>query len=196
MLLAPPSAHSGVEPAPGARQRCGQMGECRRRRRLAQAPAFAPDRQQPGGRWCFVRDVGVHLQHRGGAHRVAGEAGVADGDESGEAAGRRRVERGVDEEHPPSSPEVERMLDLELEVGEAFDAGQPPPLHRLGEQRAEGVVAAAKDVGLHVPLVVRLEGTNVALGKKILAESGLPIVSADNLADAADKVVKAVKGAK
>jgi len=61
---------------------------------------------------------------------------------------------------------------------------------------AEGVVAAAKDVGLRVPLVVRLEGTNVALGKKILAESGLPIVSADNLADAADKVVKAVKGAK
>jgi succinyl-CoA synthetase beta subunit len=61
---------------------------------------------------------------------------------------------------------------------------------------AEGVVAAAKDVGLHVPLVVRLEGTNVALGKKILAESGLPIVSADNLADAAEKVVKAVKGAK
>jgi succinyl-CoA synthetase beta subunit len=60
---------------------------------------------------------------------------------------------------------------------------------------AEGVVAAAKDVGLHVPLVVRLEGTNVALGKKILADSGLPIVSADNLADAADKVVKAVKGA-
>jgi succinyl-CoA synthetase beta subunit len=61
---------------------------------------------------------------------------------------------------------------------------------------AEGVVAAAKDVGLHVPLVVRLEGTNVALGKKILADSGLPIVSADNLADAAEKVVKAVKGAK
>ncbi len=60
---------------------------------------------------------------------------------------------------------------------------------------AEGVVAAAKDVGLHVPLVVRLEGTNVELGKKILGESGLPIVSADNLADAAEKVVKAVKEA-
>ena len=60
---------------------------------------------------------------------------------------------------------------------------------------AEGVVAAAKEVSLHVPLVVRLEGTNVALGKKILEESGLPIVSADNLADAADKVVKAVKEA-
>jgi succinyl-CoA synthetase beta subunit len=60
---------------------------------------------------------------------------------------------------------------------------------------AEGVVAAAREVSLHVPLVVRLEGTNVDLGKKILAESGLPILSADNLADAADKVVKAVKEA-
>ncbi|MBB3263179.1 succinyl-CoA synthetase beta subunit [Azospirillum sp. OGB3] len=60
---------------------------------------------------------------------------------------------------------------------------------------AEGVVAAAREVHLHVPLVVRLEGTNVELGKKILAESGLPILSADNLADAAEKVVKAVKEA-
>jgi succinyl-CoA synthetase beta subunit len=60
---------------------------------------------------------------------------------------------------------------------------------------AEGVVAAAREVSLHVPLVVRLEGTNVELGKKILEESGLPIVSADNLADAAEKVVKAVKEA-
>jgi succinyl-CoA synthetase beta subunit len=60
---------------------------------------------------------------------------------------------------------------------------------------AEGVVAAAREVSLNVPLVVRLEGTNVALGKKIMAESGLPIISADNLADAAEKVVKAVKEA-
>jgi len=60
---------------------------------------------------------------------------------------------------------------------------------------AEGVVAAAKEVSLHVPLVVRLEGTNVALGKKILAEYGLPIVSGDDLADAAEKIVKAVKEA-
>ncbi|WP_372399724.1 ADP-forming succinate--CoA ligase subunit beta [Azospirillum sp. HJ39] len=58
---------------------------------------------------------------------------------------------------------------------------------------AEGVVAAARDVKLHVPLVVRLEGTNVALGKQILAESGLPILSADNLDDAARKIVAAVK---
>jgi succinyl-CoA synthetase beta subunit len=60
---------------------------------------------------------------------------------------------------------------------------------------AEGVVAAAKEVALSVPLVVRLEGTNVDLGKKILAESGLPILSADDLGDAAEKIVKAVKEA-
>jgi len=60
---------------------------------------------------------------------------------------------------------------------------------------AEGVVAAAREVSLNVPLVVRLEGTNVDLGKKILAESGLPIVSADDLGDAAQKVVQAVKEA-
>jgi succinyl-CoA synthetase beta subunit len=60
---------------------------------------------------------------------------------------------------------------------------------------AEGVVAAAREVSLNVPLVVRLEGTNVELGKKIMADSGLPIITADNLADAAQKVVKAVKEA-
>jgi succinyl-CoA synthetase beta subunit len=60
---------------------------------------------------------------------------------------------------------------------------------------AEGVVAAAREVALNVPLVVRLEGTNVELGKKIMKESGLPILSADNLADAAEKIVKAVKEA-
>ena len=60
---------------------------------------------------------------------------------------------------------------------------------------AEGVVAAAREVSLNVPLVVRLEGTNVELGKKIMSQSGLPIIAADNLADAAEKVVKAVKEA-
>ncbi len=60
---------------------------------------------------------------------------------------------------------------------------------------AEGVVAAAREVSLNVPLVVRLEGTNVELGKKILKESGLAIVSADDLAEAAEKVVLAVKEA-
>jgi succinyl-CoA synthetase beta subunit len=60
---------------------------------------------------------------------------------------------------------------------------------------AEGIVAAAREVSLQVPLVVRLEGTNVRLGKKILSESGLPILSADNLADAAEKVVQAVREA-
>ncbi len=60
---------------------------------------------------------------------------------------------------------------------------------------AEGVVAAAREVSLSVPLVVRLEGTNVQLGKDILAKSGLPIIAADNLADAAQKIVNAVKEA-
>jgi succinyl-CoA synthetase beta subunit len=58
---------------------------------------------------------------------------------------------------------------------------------------AQGVVAAAKQVSLKVPLVVRLEGTNVELGKKILAESGLPIISGNNMADGAQKVVAASK---
>ena len=60
---------------------------------------------------------------------------------------------------------------------------------------AEGVIAAAREVKLSVPLVVRLEGTNVQLGKEIMAKSGLPIIPADNLADAAEKIVKAVKEA-
>jgi succinyl-CoA synthetase beta subunit len=60
---------------------------------------------------------------------------------------------------------------------------------------AEGVVAAVKDVGLTVPLVVRLEGTNVELGKKIIAESGLNVTSGDDLDDAAQKIVAAVKKA-
>jgi len=58
---------------------------------------------------------------------------------------------------------------------------------------ATGVVAAAKQVGLKVPLVVRLEGTNVDLGKKILADSGLPIISATDMGDAAQKVVAAAR---
>jgi len=60
---------------------------------------------------------------------------------------------------------------------------------------ATGVVAAARQVSLSVPLVVRLEGTNVEQGKQILAESGLDIVAADGMADAAQKIVQAVKGA-
>ncbi len=60
---------------------------------------------------------------------------------------------------------------------------------------AEGVVAAAREVSLNVPLVVRLEGTNVELGKEILQRSGLPIKSANDLGDAAEKIVQAVKEA-
>jgi succinyl-CoA synthetase beta subunit len=60
---------------------------------------------------------------------------------------------------------------------------------------AEGVVAAVNEAGLKIPLVVRLEGTNVDLGKKIIKDSGLNVVPADNLDDAAQKIVNAVKGA-
>jgi succinyl-CoA synthetase beta subunit len=60
---------------------------------------------------------------------------------------------------------------------------------------AEGVIAAVREVGLQVPLVVRLEGTNVELGKKIIRESRLNVISADDLDDAAQKVVKAVQAA-
>ncbi|MGI3165467.1 ADP-forming succinate--CoA ligase subunit beta [Pseudooceanicola sp. 200-1SW] len=59
---------------------------------------------------------------------------------------------------------------------------------------AEGVIAAVKEVGLAVPLVVRLEGTNVEQGKEIIANSGLNVIAADDLSDGAEKIVKAVKG--
>ena len=59
---------------------------------------------------------------------------------------------------------------------------------------AEGVIAAVKEVGLKVPLVVRLEGTNVELGKDIIRNSGLNVIAADDLKDGAQKIVKAVKG--
>ena len=58
---------------------------------------------------------------------------------------------------------------------------------------AEGIIGAAREVSLNVPLVVRLAGTNVELGKKMLATSGLAILAADDLADAADKITAAVK---
>ena len=60
---------------------------------------------------------------------------------------------------------------------------------------AEGVVSAVREVGLQVPLVVRLEGTNVELGKKIINESGLNVIAANDLSDGAEKIVKAVRGA-
>jgi succinyl-CoA synthetase beta subunit len=63
-----------------------------------------------------------------------------------------------------------------------------------GDRIAEGVVSASREVGLPVPVVVRLEGTNVELGKEILAKSGLPLITADGMWDAAQKVVAAAKG--
>ena len=65
-----------------------------------------------------------------------------------------------------------------------------------GDRIAEGVVSAAKEIGLPVPVVVRLEGTNVELGKEILAKSGLPLITADGMWDGATKVVAAAKGKK
>ena len=59
---------------------------------------------------------------------------------------------------------------------------------------AKGIVQAFKEVNLKVPLVVRLEGTNVELGKQIFKESGVPVITADSLDDAAKKAVKAVTG--
>ena len=58
---------------------------------------------------------------------------------------------------------------------------------------AEGVVSAVKEVGLQVPLVVRLEGTNVEEGKAIITDSGLNVIAANNLKDGAEKIVAAVK---
>ncbi|MDP6175182.1 MAG: succinate--CoA ligase subunit beta, partial [Rhodospirillales bacterium] len=58
---------------------------------------------------------------------------------------------------------------------------------------AEGVVTAVREIGLEVPLVVRLAGTNVELGKKILAESGLAVIPANDMADAAEKIVAAIQ---
>ena len=60
---------------------------------------------------------------------------------------------------------------------------------------AEGIIAAAREMSLKVPLVVRLEGTNVELGKDIIKKSGLQVIPADNLADAAEKIVLEVKKA-
>jgi succinyl-CoA synthetase beta subunit len=60
---------------------------------------------------------------------------------------------------------------------------------------AEGVIEAVREIGLTAPLVVRLEGTNVELGKKILADSGLNVIAANDLADGAQKIVRAVRDA-
>ena len=65
----------------------------------------------------------------------------------------------------------------------------------VGSRRSRGVIAAVKAVGLQVPLVVRLEGTNVEQGKEIIRASGLNVIPADDLDDAAQKIVAAVKGA-
>ena len=74
-------------------------------------------------------------------------------------------------------------------VGECF----PSVINNIGDVLAEGVVNAAKDININVPLVVRLAGTNFKEGKQILDNSGLKLISAENLDDAAKKIVEAIK---
>jgi len=69
------------------------------------------------------------------------------------------------------------------------------PAEEIETAAASGVVAAVKEVGLKVPLVVRLEGTNVEEGRRVLAESGIDVIVGEGMADAAEKVVAAVGGA-
>jgi hypothetical protein len=123
---------------------------------------------------------------------------------------RRRPRHGDDGHHQALRPEPANFLDVgggatKEKVTAAFKIITADPavkgilVNIFGgimkcDVIAEGVVAAVKEVGLKVPLVVRLEGTNVALGKKIINESGLDVIAADDLDDAAQKIVKAVKG--
>ena len=72
-------------------------------------------------------------------------------------------------------------------------ASAPASTTRAITSKWRGVITACKAVNLSVPLVVRMKGTNEEIGKKLLAESGLPIISADTMAEAAQKVVAAVK---
>ena len=82
---------------------------------------------------------------------------------------------------------------------QSFAEARQPEMERDVRQtgffrnKAKAVIAASKAVGLKVPLVVRMKGTNEDLGRKILADSGLPIISANNMAEAAEKVVAAAK---
>ena len=115
---------------------------------FAEFEAFAADRQQPGRRRRAVLDIGVDLEHRLRTHGVGGEAVVAHGFDAGERAGRRRVEAGIDEQHAATSLQVERMFDLELEIGEAFDlAPFRMAACEFGEMfyelRAQRIIAAA-----------------------------------------------------
>ena len=100
--------------------------------------------------------------------------------------------------HPPSTQNfvITTGTAQHLLGGEGVEAPasrHPSPL-ALVLLLAEGVVAAVKEVGLQVPLVVRLEGTNVEEGKAIINNSGLDVIAADDLKDGAQKIVKAVKG--
>ena len=98
-------------------------------------------------------------------------------------------------DHLAAPTALEEHRKLEVFAGEwAGEEMVYPSRWTAGGPAISRVVAAVKEVGLKVPLVVRLEGTNVDAGKKIIRESGLNVLSADNLDDAAQKIVKAVKG--
>ena len=87
---------------------------------------------------------------------------------------------------------------IDVEDGTGFAEiviNRPERRNALIPEAAEGVISAARTLGLDKPLVVRLEGTNVDEGKRIMVDSGLAIIPADNLADAAEKIVAAVKEA-
>ena len=107
----------------------------------------------------------------------------------------------------PYAAEVRRVLtddgSFVLNIGGSYNQGTPTRslyhfrvLLMLCDVIADGLVKASKAVSLKVPLVVRLEGNRVEEGKKILADSGLPIISARNMADAAQKAVAAAKAKK
>ena len=82
------------------------------------------------------------------------------------------------------------------ETGGTMSASRKPALAWRCNSIAEGLVQAAREIGYDRPLVVRLEGTNVDLGRKILNEADLPIVTAGTLAEAAQAIVKAVGAAR
>ena len=86
-------------------------------------------------------------------------------------------------------------MQVRAHVGKVVDADIEAARHATRERIAEGIINAAKTVKLSMPLVVRLEGTNVERGKQLLKESGIELIAADDLADAAQKAVKAAGAA-
>ena len=137
-----------INPVRGELQGClqGLPGGCAEL--FAKFEALAAYRQQPAGRRLAAVDVGIDLEHRLRAHGVGGETGVPGCIDASQRAGRRRIDAGVDEEHAAAALQIERVLHLQLEIGQAFDLA-PFRMARceggemLDEQRPQRVVAAA-----------------------------------------------------